>query len=591
MPRSLEVEVRDSLVNLCIPGDLISVVGIVKTSQVDAPKVSRWGGGGGGRGGGASGDRNTAGPSVPTSSRRPSTQSSLSGSSSTRMILDRIPRPLSSCGGASNLGSGGGSNMRDATFSPKELASIRSLAMSPHCFALLVNSLCGTIFGHELVKAGLLLALFGGTQQQQEGGNAETAADFHIRSDIHVLVVGDPGLGKSQMLRAAANVAPRAVFVCGNTTTTAGLTVSISREGGGNGRAGGDLAIEAGALVLADKGVCCIDELDKMTCDHHALLEAMEQQSISIAKSGVVTSLKSRTTVLAAANPVDLIFILLDKPDESRDRQISEHIMKTHFLANNQGGAQSSSGYSGTNFTQQQQTQMHTQYADQEITLAQRLRRQIKELNNLNANSSRYPTQNSQQSTSSAHSSSNNPSSSTVAYGLITRYIEYAKRYAHPKLTKPAAKVLQRLYLTMRSEASLGNSMPVTTRHLESLIRLSQARARIELREEVTEEDANDVVQLLQESLLEVFTAESGQIDTGRKGGGLGLSKQVKALVKVLTAESTKRQSLNMFTRNEIQEVCAKLKLERDVDSLIEVMRTECYLLLKGPRLYQLLTV
>ena len=107
-----------------------------------------------------------------------------------------------------------------------------------------------------------------------------------------------------QRLRAAANVAPRAVFVCGKTTTTAGLTVSVSREGGGNGRSGGDLAIEAGALVLADKGVCCIDELDKMTCDHHALLEAMEQQSISIAKSGVVTSLKSRTTVLAAANPV-----------------------------------------------------------------------------------------------------------------------------------------------------------------------------------------------------------------------------------------------------------------------------------------------
>jgi DNA helicase MCM8 len=107
----------------------------------------------------------------------------------------------------------------------------------------------------------------------------------------------------------------------------------------------------------------------------------------------------------------------------------------------------------------------------------------------------------------------------------------------------------------------------------------------------VTEDDANDVVQLLQESLLEVFTAESGEIDRGRKGGGMGLSKQIKALVKVLTAESTKRQTGNMFSRNDIQEVCVKLKLERDVDSLIDVMRTECYLLLKGPRLYQLLTV
>lgn len=100
------------------------------------------------------------------------------------------------------------------------------------------------------------------------------------------------------MLRAAASIAPRAVFVTGNTSTTAGLTVSISREQGG-----GDLCIEAGALILGDQGVCCIDELDKITAEQHALLEAMEQQSISVAKSGVVTSLKSRTTVLAAANP------------------------------------------------------------------------------------------------------------------------------------------------------------------------------------------------------------------------------------------------------------------------------------------------
>jgi DNA helicase MCM8 len=120
-----------------------------------------------------------------------------------------------------------------------------------------------------------------------------------IRSDIHVLVVGDPGLGKSQMLRAAATLSPRAIFVCANTTTTAGLTVAVSREG-----SKGDVNIEAGALVLADRGVCCIDELDKMSSDPHSLLEAMEQQQISIAKSGVVTSLKSRCSILAAANPV-----------------------------------------------------------------------------------------------------------------------------------------------------------------------------------------------------------------------------------------------------------------------------------------------
>jgi DNA helicase MCM8 len=176
----------------------------------------------------------------------------------------------------------------------------------------------------------------------------------------------------------------------------------------------------------------------------------------------------------------DLIFILLDKPDESRDRQISEHIMKTHFLANNQGGATSGpSEYGGAAFTQHQQTQMHTQYADQDVTLAQRLRRQIKDLNKHQHHSQQHSASSSSQQAFSA-------SSSMVPHGLLTRYIEYAKRYAHPRLTKPAAKVLQKMYLTMRSEASLGNSMPVTTRHLESLIRLSQARARLELREEVS---------------------------------------------------------------------------------------------------------
>lgn len=215
--------------------------------------------------------------------------------------------------------------------------------------------MCPGIFGHELVKAGLLLGLLGGARPSSEdSGDAQVATgrpvgtEFSIRSDVHVLIVGDPGLGKSQLLRAAAALAPRAVFVCGNTTTTAGLTVAVSREGGGR----GDMAIEAGALVLADRGVCCIDELDKISCDPHALLEAMEQQQISIAKSGVVTSLRSRCAILAAANPVgghynrrktvsenlkiaaallsrfDLVFILLDKPDIGHDRMISEHIMK-----------------------------------------------------------------------------------------------------------------------------------------------------------------------------------------------------------------------------------------------------------------------
>jgi DNA helicase MCM8 len=233
----------------------------------------------------------------------------------------------------------------------QEMLFVRSLALSPHCVSLLLTAFCPTIFGHELVKLGLLLGLFGGSKPSQSGDSDSyqpISSSFNIRSEIHVLVVGDPGLGKSQMLRAASRVAPRSVMVCGNTASTAGLTVALVREAG----AGGEMSIEAGALVLADRGVCCIDELDKMTCDPHSLLEAMEQQSVSVAKSGVVTSLRSRATILAAANPsggcydrrksvsenlkmasallsrFDLVFIMLDKPDAGRDRLISEHIMR-----------------------------------------------------------------------------------------------------------------------------------------------------------------------------------------------------------------------------------------------------------------------
>lgn len=115
---------------------------------------------------------------------------------------------------------------------------------------------------------------------------------------------------------------------------------------------------------------------------------------------------------------------------------------------------------------------------------------------------------------------------------ILREYIDYARKSIHPRLTKGAAKILQKLYLTLRAKASIGQSIPVTTRHLESLIRLSQARAKAELRDEVSDSDANDVVELLQESLLEAFTDENGALDLGRKGG-MGLAKQVKSLVKV----------------------------------------------------------
>lgn len=173
-------------------------------------------------------------------------------------------------------------------FSQKDMQAIEMIKDEPSPFRLLVHSLCPGIYGHEMVKAGLILGLFGGG-----------AITKDKRNEIHVLMVGDPGVGKSQLLQACANLSPRGVFIGGNSTSSVGLTVTSRHE------KGNVTSVEAGALVLADQGVCCIDEFDKMSTNYQALLEVMEQQIVSIAKSGILCSLPARTSILAAANPSD----------------------------------------------------------------------------------------------------------------------------------------------------------------------------------------------------------------------------------------------------------------------------------------------
>lgn len=237
---------------------------------------------------------------------------------------------------------------RETEFTEKDLELIKTIKNQPCPFRLLVHSLCPSIFGHEMVKAGLVLGLFGG------------GVDAERRSEVHVLVVGDPGVGKSQMLLACSNVSPRGVLVCGDTSSQAGLTVAIRQDKGSSG------SIEAGALVLANQGTCCIDEFDKMAANHKVLLDVMEAQTISIAKAGVLCSFPAKTTILAAANPAgghynkgktvaenlkmghpllsrfDLVFILLDNADEKLDGLITMHNQK---IRANQGLTPSYSSY------------------------------------------------------------------------------------------------------------------------------------------------------------------------------------------------------------------------------------------------------
>lgn len=412
----------------------------------------------------------------------------------------------------------------------------------------MVHSLCPGIHGNDIVKAGLLLSLFGGAS----GSRGK-------RSDSHVLVVGDPGLGKSQMLRSIAMVAPRAVYVCGNTTTTTGMTVTVSKD------SNGETGLEAGALVLADQGVCCIDEFDKMGIDYQALMEAMEQQSVSIAKAGILCNLNARASVIAAANPVgghynrersvcenlkmkaallsrfDLIFVLLDRPDAHRDQLLSEYIMNKHAVHPKK---------------RQKQSRQHS--SEPSTELANRLRLSAMEF---------------------CHD--------PIPQQLLSKYVAYARAYIKPRLSPAAAEFLQNKYLEMRISAGQdSNTVPITTRQLESLIRLAQARAKMELRTIVTEQDAKEVVDILQESLLDTLTNESGELDFGRSGG-MSLAKKVKAYVTRLN-KAVKRRNNVMFTMDDLFEVANTMGLKVDnFYDFVDILRNECYILKKGPKLYK----
>jgi len=335
---------------------------------------------------------------------------------------------------------------------PDEERLFKEMAKDPNIHQRLIESVAPSIYGLDHIKKAIMLLLFGGRPKQFPDG-------VKVRGDIHILLVGDPGTGKSQLLKYAAMIAPRGLYTSGRGSTAAGLTAAVVRDKGGG------MVLEAGALVLADMGIACIDEIDKMRPeDRVAIHEAMAQQTISIAKGGIVATLNARTSILAAANPTlgrydpygsftdnvnlpitilsrfDLIFVLRDEPEKERDRRIAEHII----------GLQS-------------------------------------------------------RSTATA--------APPIPPDILRKYIAYAKRIK-PELTPAAAKLIKDFYLQMRSIYQQTSTVTITARQLESLIRLAEARARAALRDYVTEEDVLDVIDLMKRSLSEVgIDVETGKPD------------------------------------------------------------------------------
>ncbi|KAG8466214.1 hypothetical protein KFE25_001970 [Diacronema lutheri] len=485
VPRTVDVELTFDLVDACVPGDTVTVSGVVKAESVEEATAGR----------GASKENKTI----------------------WKLYVDANSVAVAKGAGAGARharGAGSAGAATERLFSAAELNAIREIKREPELFKLIVNSLSPGIFGHELVKAGLALSLFGGTAREPRG------LDGARRSDPHMLIVGDPGMGKSQMLNYLSMVAPRGVYVCGNTTSSTGLTVTVVRD-----PATGEFALEAGALVLADRGVCCIDEFDKMTAvEHQALLEAMEQQKISVAKAGIVCSLPARASVIAAANPTgghynraktvaenlrmsapilsrfDLIFILLDAPDRGKDRRLSRHVFAMHSRAGKLrtgGGARAAAGAcaagAGADAAADDPAYVWSQqpgHADWHASrpLSERLVVTGAEFDPLPPK-------------------------------LLRTYIEYARAHVRPELTDDARALLKSFYLQLRARHAGSECGAITTRQLESLMRMSEARAKLELLEEVSEAHVQDVVDIMKESLYYDHMADLGMQLGGAAGG------------------------------------------------------------------------
>ncbi|ORX53904.1 DNA-dependent DNA helicase and ATPase [Piromyces finnis] len=527
IPRIIECEVVQDLIDYVIPGDIVTVTGTVKVQSSN-------------EGRGKKGSMYILYIDVNSMKK------------SGKVTTDSVDK--------NDIGF----EKEDIQFSAKDMYAIQDIHQQPNLFRLIVGSLCPGIFGHELVKAGLLLTLFGGSKKEYESKNK-----ISMRSEPHILIVGDPGLGKSQMLRATVQVAPRGVYVCGNTATTSGLTVTVYKDG-----STGGFALEAGALVLGDQGCCCIDEFDKMN-EHQALLEAMEQCSVSVAKAGIVCTLPARTSVIAAANPVgghydkgktvsdnlkmnpallsrfDLIFILLDKPDKNMDAFLSEHVMKLH------------SGMVDKNEMNNLalNNNLLDQKEEEDNSLAERLR--IKDFSEVDL----------------------------IPPKLLRKYIAYAREYVEPVFTKEAKDVIRDFYLLLRSKYRSIDNTPITTRQLESMTRLAEARAKAELRLKVTAEDAQDVVEIMKYSLFETSSDEYGNLDFSRSQLGTGMSKknQPKKYIQQLEKIAEMNRN-NLFTFQQLSDLGKKMGVEGNFNDFIDTLNTQGYLIKNGAKVYKLTT-
>lgn len=365
----------------------------------------------------------------------------------------------------------------DVKINEKEVKKILDLGKDPKVYDLIIDSVAPSIYGMNIEKEALALQLFGGVTKHMPD-------ETRIRGDIHILLVGDPGTAKSQLLEYISHLSPRGVYASGKSTSAAGLTAAAVRDDFGEGR----WTLEAGALVLADGGIACVDEIDKMSNqDRSALHEAMEQQEIHVAKAGITAALKSRCALLAAANPkygrfdeyrpisdqidmppallsrFDVIFPVKDKPDKAQDLSMAEHILRSHL-----GGEikEHRNGSDDPKFTKEDEDSVLK--AVEPILKAEFLR----------------------------------------------KYVAFARRNIYPVLTQDAIQELADFYVSLRTQETTSETgaIAITPRQLEALVRISEASARMRLSEQISGEDTARAIKIAQYYLMRV-SSDSGILD------------------------------------------------------------------------------
>ncbi|KAI4162271.1 MAG: hypothetical protein LQ342_004140 [Letrouitia transgressa] len=451
LPRGVDVIMDDDLVDRCKPGDRVQLVGIYRSL----------------------GNRNAG-----------------QGSATFRtLILANNVILLSSK-------SGGG--IAQTTITDTDIRNINKVAKKKNVFELLSQSLAPSIYGHDHIKKAILLMLLGGMEKNLDNGT-------HLRGDINILMVGDPSTAKSQLLRFVLNTAPLAIATTGRGSSGVGLTAAVTSD-----KETGERRLEAGAMVLGDRGVVCIDEFDKMSdIDRVAIHEVMEQQTVTIAKAGIHTSLNARCSVIAAANPIygqydthkdphrnialpdsllsrfDLLFVVTDEIDDFRDRQISEHVLRMHRYR--QPGVEEGAPFReqlhqtlGVGLDQEQDVNKPTDvyekfnvmlHAGVTITTGRGSARKVE----------------------------------VLSIPFIKKYIQYAKSQRKPFLTKGAADHIVATYSALRNDEMEGNqrkTSPMTARTLETLIRLATAHAKARLSHRVEERDAEAAEAILRFALF-----------------------------------------------------------------------------------------